>query len=554
MKQIRILLLLAALPIAFLVLAQFTERREIAGLDLQGISGDRIRAHTTFLSDDLLEGRAPASRGGDLAAAYIATQFALLGLQPAGDDGTYFQQVPIVEAVVAPEGFRLTARGPKGRRDFALTRDVAVLASVDAPAVSLEAPVVFVGHGIVAPEYDWNDYAGADVRGKVVMAMVNDPPPTDAEPQLFAGPALTYYGRWTYKYEEAARQGAAGVILIHTDASATYPFQVVLSTTVGTQVFLPASAPETALRLKAWMTEAGSTALAAAGGHDLSALRKAALTRAATAVPLDVTVSLALQQQTRRKASPNVVARLPGRNDAQAVVFSSHYDHVGMREMPDGGDGIFNGARDNASGIAAMLEVARAYAAAAEPPGRTVVFVATTAEERGLLGAEHFVQHPPLPVAQMAANLNMDSMNVYGPVSSLVLLGADRSTLGAMVKDVARQWTRTPVGDTHPERGYFFRSDHFPFARVGVPALSLSQGDDFTGPRAPIAKRLADEYNATHYHQPSDQVSPDWDWTAAVDDTRLMADLGWRIAADPRMPVYNRGDQFAQPRASASGQ
>jgi Zn-dependent M28 family amino/carboxypeptidase len=551
MKQIRILLLLAALPIAFLVLAQFTERREIAGLDLQGISGDRIRAHTTFLSDDLFEGRAPATRGGDLAARYIATQFELLGLQPAGDEGTFFQQVPLVEAEIASQGFRLTARGAQGRRDFALTQDVAVLASVEAPAVSLEAPVVFVGHGIVAPEYDWNDYAGVDVRGKVVMALVNDPPATDAEPQLFGGRALTYYGRWTYKYEEAARQGAAGVILVHTDASATYPFHVVLSTTVGTQVFLPAGDAETALRLKAWMTDEASTALAAAGGHDLSALKTAALTRGATAVPLDVTVSLALQQRTARKTAPNVVARLPGRNDAQAVVFSSHYDHIGMREMPDGGDGIFNGARDNASGIAAMLEVARAYAGAAEPPGRTVYFLATTAEERGLLGAEYFVQHPPLPVAQMAANLNMDSMNVYGPASSLVLLGADRSSLGALVKDVARQWTRTPSADAHPERGYFFRSDHFPFARAGVPALSLSHADAFTWPRAATARRLADAYNTTQYHQPSDEVSDEWDWTGAVDDTRLMADLGWRIAADPRMPAYDRGDQFAQPRASA---
>ena len=551
MKKIRFLLLLAALPIAFLALSQFTERRETAGLNLEGISDVRLRAHTSLLSDDLFEGRAPASRGGDLAAKYIATQFALLGLAPAGDKGTYFQDVPIVEAVIAREGFRLTASGPAGRRDFEIAKDIAVLASVEQPAVTLEAPVVFVGHGIVAPEFNWNDYAGVDVRGKVVMAMVNDPPAPADEPALFGGPVLTYYGRWTYKYEEAVRQGAAGVILIHTDASATYPFQVVLGTTVGTQVLLPPAEASSALRLKSWMTDEAATALAATGGHDLLALRKAALTRGTTAVPLGVTLSLTLQQQTVRRTSPNVVAKLSGRNDSEGVVFSSHYDHLGTRDTGDGSDGIFNGARDNASGIAAMLEVARAYAGAAEPPGRSVYFVATTAEERGLLGSEYFVHHPPLPVAKMAANLNMDSMNIYGPAASLVLLGVDRSSLGVVVEDVARQWTRTPQNDPHPERGYFFRSDHFPFARAGVPALSLSQGDGFTGPRAEMAKRLADDYNTTRYHQPSDEISAEWDWTGAVDDTRLMADLGWRIAADPRMPAYKRGDQFAQPRASA---
>jgi Zn-dependent M28 family amino/carboxypeptidase len=521
------------------------------GLDLASISADRMVAHARFLSDDLLEGRAPGARGGDLAARYIATQFALLGLEPGAADGTYFQPVPIVEATVSREGTTLAARGPRGTRSFTMGQDLSLLASVEAPSVSLDAEVVFVGHGIVAPEYGWNDYAGADVTGKVVMAMVNDPPATAAEPGLFEGKALTYYGRWTYKYEEALRQGAAGVILIHTEASATYPFGVVLSTTVGEQVFLPAAPGARVLSLKSWLTEEASAALAALGGHDLSALRARALARGAAPVPLGVTVSLRVTQATVRKTSPNVIARLTGQRADEAIVYSSHYDHMGKRETTDGSDGIWNGARDNASGVAALLELARVYATAPARPGRTVYFLAPTAEERGLLGSEYFAQNPPLAIDRVAANLNVDSMNVYGSSSTFVMLGADRTDAWGLVQEVASAQGRAPGIDAHPERGYFFRSDHFPLAKVGVPAFSLTLGDatGFRGPRAARARALSEAYNATHYHQPSDEISPEWDWTGAVEDTQLMAELGWRIAAQPRMPAYRSGDQFAQPRA-----
>ncbi len=512
-------------------------------------------AHARFLSDDLLEGRAPGARGGELAARYIATQFALLGLEPGAKDGSYFQPVPIVAATIARDGTSMQAKGPKGTRAFTAGDDLALLASVEAPAVTLDAEVVFVGHGIVAPEFRWDDYAGADLKGKVVMAMVNDPPATEAEPELFGGKALTYYGRWTYKYEEAIRQGAAGVILIHTEPSATYPFGVVLSTTVGEQVFLPPAPGAGGLQLKSWLTEAASSSLAALGGHDLSALRKRALTRGAAPVPLGVTVSLRVQQQTTRKMSPNVVGKLTGRRADQAIVYSSHYDHMGRRDTTDGSDGIWNGARDNASGVAALLELARVFVTADARPGRTVYFLAPTAEERGLLGSEYFAQDPPIPIGAFAANLNVDSMNVYGSSASFVLLGADRTDAVALVEEVARAQAREPGVDAHPERGYFFRSDHFPFAKAGVPAFSLTLGDPsgFRGPRAARAREMSDAYNATHYHQPSDEISDDWDWTGAVEDTRLMAALGWRIAALPQMPAYKAGDQFALPRAKAGG-
>lgn len=538
---------LVALPVAGRLSAQAP-----GGLDLSGLSAARMLAHTRFLADDLLEGRAPGARGGDLAARYIATQFELLGLQPGAEDGTWYQAVPIVEATVARDRTTLSAAGPRGTRAFTMGQDLSLLASVDAPSVALDADVVFVGHGIVAPEHDWNDYAGVDVKGKVVMAMVNDPPATTAEPGLFGGPALTYYGRWTYKYEEALRHGAAGVILIHSDASATYPFGVVLSTTIGEQVFLPAAPGAPVLQLKSWLTEEAATALAALGGHDLRTLRQRALARGAAPVPLGVTVSLRVQQKTVRKTSPNVIAKLPGARTDEAIVFSSHYDHMGRRETTDGSDGIWNGARDNASGVGAMLEIARLYATAPRTPGRTVYFLAPTAEERGLLGSEYFAQRPPFPIDRIAANLNMDSMNVYGAMSSFVLLGADRTDAAGLVAQIAKAQGREPGRDEHPERGYFFRSDHFPLAKAGVPAFSLTLGNasGFRGPRAAKAREIAEAYNATRYHQPSDEVSADWDWTGAVEDARLMADLGWRIAALPRMPAYKAGDQFAQPRAA----
>ncbi|AMY12328.1 Aminopeptidase S [Luteitalea pratensis] len=541
----------AVMVLAPLALRPAAQAPAASGLDLASVSAARIVAHATLLADDLYEGRAPGSRGGDLAARYIATQFALLGLEPGAKDGTWYQPVPIVEATVDRDATTLEARGSGGTRAFTMGKDLSLLASVDAASVSLDAEVVFVGHGIVAPEFDWNDYAGADVKGKVVMAMVNDPPATPTEPALFGGKALTYYGRWTYKYEEALRQGAAGAILIHTDASATYPFGVVLSTTVGEQVFVPSAPGTPALQLKAWLTEDASTALAAIGGHDLAALRKRALTRGARAVPLGVTVSLRVQQKTVRKTSPNVIAKFPGQRTDEAIVFSSHYDHMGRRETSDGSDGIWNGARDNASGVAALLELARTYAAASVRPGRTVYFLAPTAEERGLLGSEYFAQHAPFPIDRIAANLNMDSMNVYGSSSTFVLLGADRTDAFGLVEEVARQQKRAPGVDEHPERGYFFRSDHFPLAKAGVPAFSLTLGDasGFRGPRAAKAREISEAYNATRYHQPSDEISPDWDWTGAVEDTQLLAELGWRIAALPRMPAYKPGDQFAQPRA-----
>ncbi len=504
-----------------------------------------------MLSHDLMEGRAPSTRGGTLAAEYLATQLATAGIEPAGDNGTYLQQVPIVESVV-DRSFTVSVPGAVYR----YFDDVVAFSGTEQSRVHLQGDVVFVGHGINAPELKWNDYAGVDVKGKWVMVMVNDPPAPPDEPTLFGGPALTYYGRWTYKYEEAARQGAAGAILIHTDESATYPWQVVQSSWTGTQYSLPPEAGAPALGIKAWMRNDAARDLAKRGGRDLDQLRAAAVKRGFKAVPLNIRAAATLQQRSARKTSPNVVGRLKGANEQQGVVFTSHYDHFGTRDPRPGDkpdtDRIFNGAYDNASGCAGLLLIAQAMARAGAKPGRSMIFVFTTAEESGLLGAEYYAQHPTLPMEQVVANINVDGINYLGKTSDIVLLGADRSTLGPMVESLAKERGRTLGADQHPERGYFFRSDHFPFAKAGVPALSISEPREFIGPNAAELKKQQEAYNTTDYHQPSDEFNPSWDFSGAVDDMRLLTQLAWRIAAQPEMPRYNDGDQFANARKRTS--
>lgn len=515
------------------------------GPALSEVSATSLVANLRTLSSDLFEGRAPATKGGQLAVEFLAAQMTELGLQPAGDNGTFFQQVPIVEATV-DRGFALSVPGAT----YKYLQDVVAFSGVEKPRVQVQGDVVFVGYGINAPELKWNDYAGADVKGKWVMIMVNDPPAPADEPTLFGGPALTYYGRWTYKYEEAARQGAAGALLIHTDESATYPWQVVQSSWSGTQYMLPPEPGSPALGVKAWLTERAARDLAKRGGKDLDALRKTASARGFKATPLGIRAAATLQQRSARKLAANVVAKLPGTNDQQAVVFTSHWDHFGMREAAPGeaadADRIFNGAYDNASGCAGLIELARAMARAPEKPGRSMYFVFTTAEESGLLGSEFFIAHPPIPPAQMAANLNVDGLNYLGPTSDMVQLGSDRSTLGPMVEAILKAHGRTLGQDTHPERGYFFRSDHFPLAKAGVPALSISEPKQFTGANAAALLKKQEDYNGTDYHQPSDEYDPSWDFSGAVDDLKVLAELAWQIAAAPEMPKYNAGDQFAK--------
>jgi Zn-dependent M28 family amino/carboxypeptidase len=523
-----------------------------SGPALDEIRDHEIAAHVQFLSDDLLEGRAPSTRGGDLAAGYLAAQLALLGFEPGASDGTFFQQVPIVETLVNPS-FTLTAGAGA---PFSYLEDVVAGSGIQQPQVRAAGDIVFVGHGIVAPEYNWNDYAGVDMNGKIALVMVNDPPATSDEPQLFGGPALTYYGRWTYKFEEAARQGAGGAILIHTDESATYPWTVVQSGFSGTQYSIPAVEGAPRLTLQAWVTDRAAREIAKRGGQDLDALRMAALTRGFTAVPLGIQASGTIVQTVAQRSSPNVIGVLRGVNESEAVVYTAHYDHLGVRELkpgePAGTDRIFNGATDNATGLGGVLEIAQALARARTRPARSVYVLFTTAEESGLLGAAYFADRPVLPPAAWAANINIDSLNMAGPSRDIVLLGADRSSLGAVAAQLASETGRVVGPDPEPGRGYFFRSDHFPLAKVGIPAVSIGEPIDFVGSDPAASKRFWEEYNAKRYHQTEDEMLPSWNYDGAVNDMRFLAELGWRVANLSEKPAYHPHEQFARPRQSST--
>ena len=511
------------------------------------ITTESMTAHIKVLASDEYEGRAPATPGGEKTQAYLTEQLKAIGIEPGAPDGSYLQQVPIVESVV-DRNFVLSVPG----NTYRYYTDVVAFSGVERPRVQVQGEVVFVGHGINAPELKWNDYEGANVRNKWVLIMVNDPPAPADEPTLFGGNALTYYGRWTYKFEEAARQGAAGALLIHTDASATYPWQVVQSSWSGTQYSLPPQPGEPALGVKAWITDAAAKDLVRRGGRNLDTLRAAASARGFKPVTLNVRAAATLTQKASRKTSANVIGVLKGTNPAEAVIYSAHWDHFGTRaplptDTPDT-DRIYNGAYDNASGVAGVLEIAKAFAKAPEKPQRSIYFAFVTAEESGLLGSSFLAANPPIPMNQVAANINVDGVNYLGPTTDMVQLGADRSTLGPMIESLLKERQRTLGTDQHPERGYFFRSDHFPFAKAGVPALSLSEPQQFTGANAAELKKKQEEYNGKDYHQPSDEFDPSWDFSGGVNDMRVLAQLGWRIANQAEMPKYNEGDQFAQVR------
>ena len=511
------------------------------------ITTESLTNYVKTIGGDEFEGRAPASPGGEKTQNYLAEQLKTIGIAPGAADGTYFQQAPIVESVV-DRGFVLSVPG----NTYRYFNDVVAFSGMERPRVQVQGDVVFVGYGINAPELKWNDYEGANVRGKWVMIMVNDPPAPADEPTLFGGTALTYYGRWTYKFEEAARQGAAGALLIHTDESATYPWQVVQSSWTGTQYSLPPQSGAPALGIKAWISNSAAIDLARRGGRNLDVMRSAASKRGFKAVTLNIRAAATLQQRASRKTAANVIGVVKGTNPSEAVIYSAHWDHFGIRDAQPGDkpdvDRIFNGAYDNASGCAGVLEIAKAFAKAPQKPARSVYFAFVTAEESGLLGSAFMAANPPLPVDKIAANINIDGVNYLGPTTDMVQLGSDRSTLGPMIEALLKERKRTLGTDQHPERGYFFRSDHFPFAKAGVPALSLSEPTQFAGANAADLKKKQEEYNGKDYHQPSDELDPSWDFSGGVNDMRALAQLGWRIANQPDIPRYNDGDQFAQVR------
>jgi Zn-dependent M28 family amino/carboxypeptidase len=500
---------------------------------------DVVRAHLEFLADDALEGRAPGTRGGTIAAKYIATQFRRLGLEPAGDSGRYEHAVPIISLTPQPT---LQVDGDAAPLEY--RKDYVLWSMRNEPQVRTKGEVVFVGHGIVAPEYSWNDYQGADVKGKIVLVMVNDPGLRDST--IFRGKILTYYGRWTYKIEEAQRQGAAGIILVHTLESATYPWTTVASSWSGPQVRV--ERPATSLLVAGWLTEAAAGRLASRGGQDLTRLMAAAARRGFKAVPLGVQLDAAVTSTVQRSATYNIVARLPGRGPraAEAVVLGAHYDHLGVG-TPVQGDSIYNGAEDNASGTAAMLAAAEAFAASGVRPARSMVFLAFAAEESGLLGSTAYAAAPTIPLKQIAAVINMDVMNMHGRTRDIAALGVDQSSLGTLFTRAAvAEGLRVSTNEEALIQGSFFRSDHFPFARAGVPALSLESGLAFVGRPEDWGRKQQEEYTADRYHQPSDQVRPDFNYDGAVQQLRVALRTAVLAADAPGQPTWNATSEFRQ--------
>jgi Zn-dependent M28 family amino/carboxypeptidase len=518
------------------------------------IEEGKLRAHIKFLSDDLLEGRGPGGRGGMLAAKYIAAQFESLGLEPAAADRSYFQQVQMIGSRPDPST-KLTVKSGAGDAEFKFGDDFVGGTDLEQTEVPVNGEVIFVGYGVQAPENNWDDYKGLDVRGKILLLMVNDPPATPSEPNLFGGKALTYYGRWTYKYEEAARRGAAGVILIHSNESAGYGWSVVRNSWGAERFGLVPGPGAPALKLKSWVTEDAARKIAQMGGHNLDQLRQSAASRAFRPVTLNARIDVTLRSQVQRLTSPNVVAIYRGNDPtlkSEYVVFSSHWDHLGIRpDQP--GDNIYNGAVDNATGIAGMLAIAKSFNSLTIKPRRSILFIATTAEEQGLLGAEYYARHPLVPIAQTVANINLDSMNVLGTTTDITPLGANRSTLGKFIEEVAKENNVTISPDARPEQGSFYRSDHFPFAKAGVPAVSFNPGTKFVGHHDKWGEEQFLEYNQHRYHQPSDEYSPNWDFSGMVQQARLAFQLGLRVANANETPQWNKGDEFERARLKALG-
>src|SRR5437667_2588674 len=503
-------------------------------------------AHLRFLASDLLEGRAPATRGGKLATAYIAAQFQALGLEPAGANGTYFQPVALVGMTPQPT----FSWGRAGSAPESLAYRDAFVAWGERPEADISASgeVVFVGYGIRAPEWQWDDYKGVDLHGKVLLMLVNDPGLVDST--VFLGKVLTYYGRWTYKLEEAARQGAAGAIMIHTTESATYPWEVVRGSWSVEQFKLD-QPRSPSLAFAGWVTEASARAALAKAGLNLDSLTQAAARRDFHPVSTGLSAAVRIHSALRRVESENVAARLLGRDQrlaSQAVLITAHWDHKGIGPIVRG-DSIYNGAEDNASGVAAILGAAKAMTQLPRP-ARSILFVATTAEESGLLGSEAYVQHPLIPLAQTAAVLNLDVTNVRGATRDIGAVGMDRSTLGPVFVAAAR--AESLKVESQPDvRGSFFRSDHFPFARSGVPALSIKPGIDFVGRPKGWGEQQENLYNQERYHQPSDEYQRAFRYDGMAQQVRVTVRTARAIANDPAMHRWLPASEFQRPQPCA---
>jgi Zn-dependent M28 family amino/carboxypeptidase len=525
---------------------------------LESIKAAQVLDYIKVLSSDEFEGRGPATAGEEKTIAYLTGQFQKLGLKPGNPDGTFVQLVPLVgfEAKHASGSFQ------SGGRPISLTfpQDFVAVSRRMSEEVKVEnSEVVFVGYGVVAPEYQWDDYKGVDVRGKTLIMLVNDPPvpdpkdPAKLDPATFKGRAMTYYGRWTYKYEIASEKGAAAAILVHETGPAGYTFEVVRGSWSRENFDIAQTqSGQTSNRVavEGWITLEKAKELFQASGDDFEALKKTAARRDFRPVALESRAQFGISNALREVRSRNVVARLEGSDPTlrnEMVIYTAHWDHLG-RDPSLSGDQIYNGALDNASGVAGVLAIAEAFTQIAPPPKRSLLFLLVTAEEKGLLGAKFYAAHPLYPLERTLANINLDGMNPWGPTKDIISIGMGNSTLDDLLVEVAGAHGRTVAPDAEPEKGYYFRSDHFEFAKQGVPALDPEGGRQFIGKPADFGQRKYDEYTAKDYHKPSDEVKPDWDLSGEVADLRILAEVGYRVAQGDRYPEWKPGSEFKAKR------
>jgi Zn-dependent M28 family amino/carboxypeptidase len=531
-------------------------QRQTAMTSMPAFEAGPILERIKVLSSDEFEGRAPGTKGEELTVKYLEDEFRKLGLKPGNTDGTYIQNVPLVGITAANTRPLTVAKGAQTRtfkwadEVVAWTKHVADTASIE------DSDMIFAGYGVTAPEFDWDDFKDVDVRGKTIVVLVNDPQVPDAsdpsklDPKLFNGNAMTYYGRWTYKFAEGARRGAAGILIVHEEKPAGYPFSVVQGNLREKFDLVTPDKNMGRASIEGWITLDTARQILKMAGQDFDALKKQAITRDFKPVPLGLKASLAIRNTMRTLDSRNVLAKIDGSDPQhrdEYVVYSAHWDHLGVG-APVHGDKIYNGALDNASGVAALLEIARAFTTVEPKPKRSILFLMVTAEEQGLLGSEYYSVTPIYPLAKTVANINLDGVNPWGRTRDITVIGMGASDLDDYLRDAAAEQGRTLRPDPEPEKGFYYRSDHFNFAKQGVPALYTDVGVDFVGKPADFSQRMRDQYNEQNYHAPSDEVKPDWDLSGALEDTRLLFLVGYRVANADTFPEWKPGNEFRATR------
>lgn len=511
------------------------------------ISGEKMRAHVKYLASDELEGRGVGTRGEKLATDYLAAQLKLEGVAPGGENGSYFQPVPLVGCATQPQA-TMTIKSKNGSIPLTYVKDYVGTATSQKPVNNFDAEAVFVGHGIEAPEFGWDDYRGVDVRGKVVIFFTNEPPSND--PKFFGGPALTYYGRWTYKFEQADRHGAVAALIIHTTPTAGYGWGVVSSSGSQEHSQLKLKPGDKGLKFAGWLSQEAGAKLVSSTGKTLDELLAMANSKDFKPMPLGVHIVGHIPVKLRQIESRNVVGKVEGSDPklkSQAVLYTAHWDHLGIG-VPVNGDKIYNGAVDNATGCAMVLEIARVWAGLPVKPKRSGLFVLVTAEEQGLLGSEYYGEHPVIPAGQTAADINFDAFFPFGRTRDVEVTGAERTTLWPIVQQDAKRENLEIKPDAEPGQGHYYRSDHFSLARVGIPSFSISAGTNYYGKSPEYGKQLFEQYNSQHYHQPSDEYHDNWDFANMEQMATFGLTLGIDFANTPRMPTWKAGDEFLAAR------